>query len=124
LPALQANFNATVANIQWVVEAYSLFLAALMLTGGAIGDIYGRKRTYIAGVILFAAASAWCGFAPNVRQLIVARAIQGIGGVLLVPGSLAIIGSSFSKRDRGRTIGTWSGFTSITGQWALFLGAS
>jgi EmrB/QacA subfamily drug resistance transporter len=115
LPALQANLHATVIDVQWVVEAYALLLAALILVGGSLGDIYGRKRIYAAGIVLFAAASTWCGLAPNVGQLIFARAVQGIGAALLVPGSLAIISASFQKRDRGRAIGTWSGFTSITG---------
>src|SRR6195256_4570477 len=114
LPALQANLGATVIDVQWVVEAYALFLAALMLVGGSLGDIYGRKRIYAAGIVLFAAASTWCGRAPNLGQLIFARAVQGIGAALLVPGSLAIISASFHKSDRGRAIGTWSGFTSIT----------
>src|SRR5258706_9815848 len=79
LPALQANLNATVVDVQWVVEAYALLLAALMLVGGSLGDIYGRKRTYAAGIILFTAASTWCGLAPTVGQLIFARAVHGVG---------------------------------------------
>ena len=114
LPALQTNLNATVVDVQWVVEAYGLLLAALLLVGGSLGDIYGRKRIYAAGVIVFAAASAGCGLALNVNQLICARALQGVGAALLVPGSLAIISASFGEHDRGRAIGTWSGFTSIT----------
>lgn len=115
LPALQANLNATVVDVQWVIEAYALLLAALLLTGGSLGDIYGRKRIFATGVTVFAAASVWCGFAPSVRQLIMARGVQGIGAALLVPGSLAIISASFSEKERGRAIGTWSGFTAITG---------
>jgi EmrB/QacA subfamily drug resistance transporter len=114
LPALQAHLNATVVDVQWVVEAYALFLAALLLVGGSLGDIYGRKRIYVMGVIVFALASAGCGLAFNVEQLIFARALQGIGAALLVPGSLAIISASFGEQDRGRAIGTWSGFTAIT----------
>jgi EmrB/QacA subfamily drug resistance transporter len=114
LAALQADLNATAVDVQWVVEAYALLLAALLLVGGSLGDIYGRKRIYVTGVVIFAAASTWCGFAPTVRQLIFARAVQGIGAALLVPGSLAIISASFSKQERGRAIGTWSGFTAIT----------
>ena len=114
LPALQANLGATVVDVQWVIEAYSLFLAALLLVGGSLGDIYGRKRIYVAGVIVFAGASAFCGLAFDVTQLLVARAVQGIGAALMVPGSLAILSASFSERDRGWAIGTWSGFTSIT----------
>jgi len=114
LPALQANLQATVVDVQWVVEAYALLLAALLLVGGSLGDIYGRKRIFAIGVFVFAAASAWCGFAPNIRELIFARAVQGIGASLLVPGSLAIISASFDEHERGRAIGTWSGFTAIT----------
>src|SRR5438876_2285805 len=114
LPALQRNLNATAIDVQWVVEAYALFLAALLLLGGSLGDHFGRKRIYAIGVTLFALASMWCGLAPNVRQLIVARAVQGIGGALLVPGSLAIISASFSEDERGQAIGTWSGSTAIT----------
>ena len=122
LPSLQATLNATVTDVQWVIEAYALLLAALMLVGGSLGDIYGRKKVYIAGVILFAAASTWCGLAPDVAQLTVARAFQGVGAALLIPGSLAIIGASFQKRDRGKAIGTWSGFTSITAAVGPVLG--
>jgi EmrB/QacA subfamily drug resistance transporter len=114
LAALQADLKATAIDVQWVVEAYALLLAALLLVGGSLGDAHGRKRVYMAGVIVFAVASAWCGFAPDVRQLIFARAVQGIGAALLVPGSLAIISSSFREQVRGQAIGTWSGFTAIT----------
>ena len=96
LPALQSSLNATVTDVQWVVEAYALFLATLLLLGGSLGDLYGRRRVFLAGVVLFAGASAWCGVAPDIRTLIVARAVQGVGGALLVPGSLALISSSFS----------------------------
>src|SRR5213596_2696127 len=114
LPALQANLNATIVDVQWVIEAYSLLLAALLLAGGSLGDHYGRRRVFLIGVTLFACASAWCGLAPNIHQLIVARAVQGLGAALLVPGSLAIISSSFPENERGRAIGTWSGFSAIT----------
>ena len=114
LPALQTNLHATVVDVQWVVEAYALFLAALLLVGGSLGDHFGRRRVYAVGVVLFATASIWCGLAPNIYQLIVARAVQGVGGALLVPGSLAIISASFKEEERGRAIGTWSGFTAIT----------
>jgi EmrB/QacA subfamily drug resistance transporter len=122
LPALQSALNATLADVQWVVEAYALFLAALLLIGGALGDLYGRRKIFATGVVLFSAASAWCGFAPNVGQLVLARAVQGIGGALLVPGSLALISASFSQQERGRAIGTWSGFTSITAAIGPVLG--
>lgn len=114
LPALQTNLNASVVDVQWVVEAYALFLAALLLAGGSLGDHFGRKRIYTIGVSVFALASVWCGLAPNIKQLIIARAAQGVGGALLVPGSLAIISASFKDEERGKAIGTWSGFTAIT----------
>jgi EmrB/QacA subfamily drug resistance transporter len=122
LPALQTSLNATVVDVQWVVEAYALFLAALLLAGGSLGDHFGRKRVYAIGVALFALASVWCGLAPNIGQLIVARALQGVGGALLVPGSLAIISASFADEERGRAIGTWSGFTAITAAVGPVLG--
>src|SRR5438128_12299317 len=114
LPALQAELNASIIDVQWVIEAYSLLLAALLLVGGSLGDHYGRRRIFLIGVALFALASAWCGLAGNIGQLIAARAAQGIGAALLVPGSLAIISSSFPENARGRAIGTWSGFSAIT----------
>src|SRR5712672_1346459 len=95
LPALQTDLNASVQDVQWVIEAYALFLAALLLVGGSLGDLYGRRRVFLIGVALFAGASAGCGFAPDIRMLIVARGLQGVGGALLVPGSLALISSSF-----------------------------
>src|SRR5882757_8155018 len=113
LPALQTALNATVTDVQWVVEAYALFLAALLLVGGSLGDLYGRRRVFLVGVVLFAGASAGCGFAPDIRMLIAARGLQGVGGAMLVPGSLALISSSFPEEERGRAIGTWSGFTAI-----------
>src|SRR4051794_12559645 len=122
LPALQTAFHATLSQIQWVVESYALFLAALLLTGGSLGDLYGHRKIFAAGVVLFSAASAWCGLSPSVDQLISARALQGVGGALLVPGSLALISVSFPPDERGRAIGTWSGFTSITAAIGPVLG--
>jgi EmrB/QacA subfamily drug resistance transporter len=122
LPALQSALHATIAQVQWVVEAYALLLAALLLTGGALGDLYGRRRVFAIGVALFTLASAWCGVAPDVHQLILARGLQGVGGALLVPGSLALISANFSPERRGRAIGTWSGFTSITAAVGPVLG--
>src|SRR5205823_1841941 len=107
LPALQTNLNATAVDVQWVVEAYSLLLSALLLVGGSLGDHYGRRRIFLIGVTLFACASAACGFAATIGQLIAFRAFQGLGAALLVPGSLAIISSSFDEKERGRAIGTW-----------------
>lgn len=114
LPAIQRDLDATASDMQWVVEIYALFLAALLLVGGALGDHYGRRRIFMVGVALFAAASAGCALAGSPGMLIFARAIQGIGGALLVPGSLALISASFPERERGRAIGTWSGFSGIT----------
>ena len=114
LPAVQTNFRASVVDVQWVVESYGLFLAALILAGGSLGDLFGRRLMFLAGVGIFAAASAGCGAASNIHQLILARSIQGVGAALLVPGSLAIISSSFDEKIRGAAIGTWSGFTAIT----------
>lgn len=122
LPALQTAFRANLADIQWVVEGYALFLAALILIGGSLGDFYGRRKIFVAGVLLFAAASAWCGLSPDIGQLILARALQGVGGALLVPGSLALISANFPPKERGRAIGTWSGFTSITAAIGPVLG--
>ena len=114
LPALQRELGASLADVQWVVESYALFLAALLLVGGAAGDRFGRRRVFALGVASFAVASVWCGLADSVRMLIVARAVQGIGGALLVPGSLAIISASFDEGARGKAIGTWSAATAIT----------
>ncbi len=114
LPALQATFRANVVDVQWIVECYALFLAALILVGGSLGDLFGRRRVFVAGVVLFAASSAWCGLCRSIGELIVARGVQGIGAALLVPGSLAIISASFDEKRRGAAIGTWSGATAIT----------
>src|ERR1700742_573051 len=122
LPALQSALHATLADVQWVVESYALFLAALLLIGGSSGDLYGRRRMFASGVAMFSAGSAWCGLAPGINHLIVARSLQGIGGALLVPGSLALISANFSEKERGRAIGTWSGFTSITAAIGPVLG--
>lgn len=122
LPALQSGLHATVSQVQWVVESYALLLSSLLLLGGALGDIYGRAKLFIFGVVLFALASAGCGFAPSIFWLIIARAAQGVGAALLVPGSLALISASFPDDERGRAIGTWSGFTSITAAVGPVLG--
>src|SRR5437879_1489694 len=122
LPALQTNLNASIVDVQWVIEAYALLLAALLLVGGSLGDHYGRRRVFLIGVAVFAAASAWCGLAGSIRQLVIARAVQGFGAALLVPGSLAIISSAFLDEERGRAIGTWSGFSAITAAIGPVLG--
>jgi EmrB/QacA subfamily drug resistance transporter len=114
LPALQADLHATITDLQWVIEAYALFLGSLILVGGSMGDQFGRRRTFLAGLLLFTLASIACGLATSTRALIVARAIQGAGAAFLVPGSLAIISATFDDAERGRAIGTWSGFSAIT----------
>jgi EmrB/QacA subfamily drug resistance transporter len=114
LPQMQQRLGATAVDAQWIVEAYALFLAALILVGGSLGDHYGRRRIFLLGVGIFTVASVACALALTPQQLIAARAVQGVGGALLVPGSLAIIGASFREEDRGKAIGTWSGFSGIT----------
>ena len=114
LPALQASLHASVVGVQWVVESYGLFLGALILVGGSLGDLFGRRLIFLVGVGIFAASSIACGLAPNIQQLVIARSIQGVGAAFLIPGSLSIISASFSEKTRGRAIGTWSGFTAIT----------
>jgi len=113
LPALQKSFHATMVDVQWVVESYGLFLGALILAGGSLGDLFGRRKIFLVGTVIFAFASGACGVAPNIQILVIARSIQGTGAALLVPGSLAIISSFFDEKSRGRAIGTWSGFTAI-----------
>lgn len=114
LPALQEQLNATIVDMQWVIEAYALFLASLILVGGALGDRYGRRLIYGIGIALFAIASILCGVSENVTELIYFRALQGIGGALMIPGSLAIITVFFDESERGKAIGTWGAFSAIT----------
>jgi EmrB/QacA subfamily drug resistance transporter len=114
LPAIQADLSTSVRGAQWIVNAYMLTLGALILIGGAGGDRYGRRRVFLLGVIVFTSASVACGLAPNVVTLIAARAVQGIGGALMVPESLAIISAAFPEKERGRAIGTWAGFSALT----------
>src|SRR6516164_7794863 len=114
VPALQATFHASVVDVQWVVESYGIFLSSLILAGGTLGDLFGRRRIFLMGVLIFAAASTACGLALSIQGLIIARCVQGIGAALLVPGSLAIISACFDEDSRGKAIGTWSGFTAIT----------
>ncbi|HEY7405281.1 MAG TPA: MFS transporter [Candidatus Angelobacter sp.] len=114
LPALQTSLNASVVDVQWVVAAYALLLGALILVGGSLGDLLGRRKMFLVGTAIFTVASLACGLALNVQQLITARAVQGIGAAFLTPGSLALIGASFDGEDRGKAIGLWSGFTAIT----------
>src|SRR5262245_12510661 len=122
LPALQSALHATLAEVQWVVESYALTLGAVLLTGGSLGDLCGRRRVFAIGVVMFSGASAWCGLSRTIGELIVARGLQGIGAALLVPNSLALISGSFPEKERGRAIGSWSGFTSITAAIGPVLG--
>jgi EmrB/QacA subfamily drug resistance transporter len=115
LPIIQRELGATSAQMQWVIEAYALFLSALILVGGSLGDLFGRRKLFVIGIAIFAVASIACAAAPDVITLIVARSIQGIGGALAVPESLALISVTFTGDERGKAIGTWSGFASLTG---------
>ncbi len=122
LPALQQSFHATVVDVQWVIESYGLLLSALVLVGGSLGDRFGRRLVFLLGVAIFALASAACGVASDIHYLIFARSIQGVGAALLVPGSLAIISTSFGEESRGQAIGIWSGFTAVTAALGPLLG--
>jgi EmrB/QacA subfamily drug resistance transporter len=113
LPTLQSRFAATAGGIQWVMQSYALFGAALLLPGGAIGDRYGRRRTYVSGIAIFALASALCAAAQSLGQLIAARSVQGVGAALLVPQGLSTLSVSFPEEQRGKAIGTWSAWTSV-----------
>src|SRR5258708_4163796 len=99
LPAIQGSFNATVVDVQWVIESYGLFLGALLLAGGSLGDLFGRRLMFLVGIAVFALASVGCGSAANIHRLIIWRSIQGVGAALLVPGSLTIISTSFDEED-------------------------
>jgi EmrB/QacA subfamily drug resistance transporter len=122
LPALAQDLSASMAGLQWIVNAYALTLAGLILLGGALGDRFGRRRVFVVGLVWFAVASAFCGVAQDVPMLVAARALQGVGGALLTPGSLAIIQASFHPADRPRAVGAWSGFGGIAVAVAPFLG--
>src|SRR5882757_565703 len=122
LPTIEADLKTSAAVVQWLVNAYMLSLTALVLIGGAAGDQLGRRRVFVAGTGLFAAASLWCGLSPDVGQLIFARAIQGAGAALLIPCSLAIIGATFDEHERGKAIGTWAAFSAISAAVGPVLG--
>jgi EmrB/QacA subfamily drug resistance transporter len=113
LPTIGRDFHTGIAALQWVMTSYILTLAAFLLIGGSLGDRFGRRRVYLLGVVWFALASAACGFAPSADFLIITRVLQGIGGALLTPGSLAILESSFAPADRARAIGAWSGLGGV-----------
>jgi len=114
LPVMQRELHASTAAVQWIVEAYALMLSSLVLVGGALGDRWGRRRVFSAGVALFAAASATCAAAPGPTFLVFARGVQGVGAALLVPGSLSLISSAYAEAERGAAIGTWSAFSAVT----------
>lgn len=122
LPTLGQDLGAGLSGLQWVINAYTLTLAALILLGGSLGDRLGRRRVFVVGLVWFAVASLLCGLAPNVPFLVVARALEGVGGALLTPGSLALIQASFDPADRARAIGTWSGFAGVTTALGPLLG--
>ena len=122
LPTIGRNFNAAVGTLQWVVTGYTLTLAALLLLGGSLGDLYGRRAVFCVGVVWFGVSSAVCGLAPDSTALIIARIVQGIGAALLTPGSLAILQASFSSADRGRAIGAWSGLGGLASAAGPLLG--
>lgn len=113
LPSLQKNLNASGADLFWILNAYLLILAALILVGGSLGDKLGRKKIFIAGILIFIIGSAACGFAPTVGYLIAFRIIQGVGGALMIPGSLSLLSSSIDEKERGKAIGTWSAITTV-----------
>jgi MFS family permease len=106
LPAIETDLAISVAVIQWLVNGYTLCLSAFLLIVGAAGDLFGRRRIFLVGIVIFAAASLWCGLSPTVAQLILGRAVQGMGAALLIPCSLAIIGATFEESERGKAIGT------------------
>ena len=122
LPAIGRSLNAGFADLQWTVTAYTLTLASFILLGGSLGDRYGRRRVFVLGIVWFAAASLLCGLAPGTGLLIAARALQGVGGALLTPGSLAMIQASFVPEDRSRAIGLWSGLGGVATAIGPFLG--
>jgi EmrB/QacA subfamily drug resistance transporter len=124
LPTLQSDLNIGGSALLWVVNAYALFLSALILVGGSLGDLYGRKRIFTIGIALFSLSSLACGLSPSIEILILARAVQGVGGALMVPGSLAILSASVSEDRRGRAIGTWSMFSTLTTLGGPILGGA
>ena len=122
LPRIEADLHTTLAAMQWVINAYTLCMSALLLVGGATADQFGRRLIFVIGVALFAAASLGCGLAPDARSLIATRAVQGAGAALLIPCSLALIGAAFDEKERGAAIGIWSGASAISAGAAPLLG--
>jgi len=124
LPTLGRSLDAGFSGLQWTVNGYTLTLAALLLLGGSLGDRFGRRRTFVLGAVWFATASLLCGLAPDIRVLVAARLLQGVGGALLTPGSLALISASFRPEDRGRAIGAWTGLGGVAGALGPLVGGS
>jgi EmrB/QacA subfamily drug resistance transporter len=122
LPTMGNDLHAGIRELQWILDGYLVTLSALLLLGGSLGDLYGRRRGFLTGLVAFSGASAVCGFAPNPTVLIAARALQGGGAALLVPGSLALISASFHPDDRGRAVGAWSGLAGVSGALGPFVG--
>jgi EmrB/QacA subfamily drug resistance transporter len=122
LPTIGTDLHAGIRELQWILDGYLVTLSALLLLGGSLGDLYGRRRGFLAGLVAFSVASAACGIAPNASVLIVARAVQGAGAALLVPGSLALISASFHPDDRGKAVGAWSGLAGVSGAIGPFVG--
>src|SRR2546421_239741 len=122
LPHLGRDLHATVSGLQWTVTGYTLTLAAFVLLGGALGDRYGRRRVFLLGVGWFTVASVLCGLSPTIGVLVAVRALQGCGGAMLTPGSLALVQASFDERDRGRAIGAWSGLAGVSTAIGPFVG--
>ncbi|MCO5950302.1 MFS transporter [Mucilaginibacter sp. RT5R15] len=124
LPALQNSLQASGADLFWILNAYLLMLASLILIGGSLGDKLGRKKIFMAGIFIFICGSALCGIAPGVTYLIAFRILQGIGGALMIPGSLSLISSSINPNERGKAIGTWSAFTTVVTMGGPVLGGA
>ena len=122
LPSIGKDLAAGLSGLTWTVNAYTLTLACLILLGGSLGDRLGRRRVFIIGVLWFAVASMLCGLAPNIQTLVAARALQGVGGALLTPGSLAILQAAFRREDRGRATGAWSVLGGLAGPTGQFMG--
>jgi EmrB/QacA subfamily drug resistance transporter len=122
LPTIEADLKTSAVVVQWLVSAYMLSLTALVLVGGAAGDQLGRRRVFVTGMAIFAAASVWCGLSFSIASLILARAVQGAGAALLIPCSLAIIGATFDEDERGKAIGTWAAFSAISAAFGPVLG--
>src|ERR1700722_12165105 len=122
LPGIQQALHANAASTQWIVNAYLLLLAALVLVGGSAADLYGRRRIFMTGIALFTAASIACGLSPDIEVLIVSRAVQGLGAALLTPASLAMLGATFDQHERSRAIGIWAGVGALTAAAGPVLG--